>query len=66
MVWRVAELCAGRQKPLVMPVTHESNVFTAVFSCDNAYIYSGGESELVDDIVLVTVRSTWDIQLDLL
>ncbi len=47
IVWRVAELCTGRQKLLVMPVTHKSNMFTAVFSCDNAYIYSGGESLFV-------------------
>ena len=45
LVWRVADMIqAGSQtpKPIIMKSRHSAAVFTANFSCDNQYIYSGG------------------------
>lgn len=46
LVWRVADMIqAGSQslKPIAMTSQHSANIFTANFSCDNQYIYSGGK-----------------------
>ena len=41
-------------KPIIMTSQHSANVFTANFSCDNQYIYSGGKEM---GIVLTYLRS---------
>ena len=44
LVWRVADLIQDRGlRSTTMATTHMSNIFTVDFSCDNAFIYSGGE-----------------------
>ena len=46
LVWRVADMIqAGSRtpRPIIMTSQHSANVFTADFSCDNQYIYSGGK-----------------------
>ena len=47
LVWRLAEVMHGKRHPTIMAGRHQSNVFSAVFSCDNAYIYSGGEQHTI-------------------
>ena len=47
LLWRVSELIRGKYKAIPMEAVHTSNIFTATFSCDNAYIYSGGLSVCV-------------------
>ena len=44
LVWRVANVVQGRKGvvPIKMLLQHDSNIFTADFSCDNAFLYSGG------------------------
>jgi hypothetical protein len=42
LLWRVSEMMRGKHQPVAMDTTHSSNIFTATFSCDNTYIYSGG------------------------
>ena len=41
-LWRVSEIMRGKYQSVPMETPHCSNIFTATFSCDNAYIYSGG------------------------
>ena len=45
LVWRMGEI-TGRSgcdtKPLIMNTEHMSNIFSASFSCDGAFIYTGG------------------------
>lgn len=43
MVWRVGEVINGRGSPITLTTKHHSNIFTVAFSCDNRYIFSGGE-----------------------
>lgn len=46
LVWRVADLISLQDcklQPITMATTHMSNIFTVDCSCDNAFIYSGGE-----------------------
>ncbi len=45
LVWKVADAIQGRDKltPVCMTSKHRSNVFTIDFSCDNSFIFSGGE-----------------------
>ena len=37
----------GKCHPTIMAGRHQSNVFSAVFSCNNAYIYSGGKQQTI-------------------
>ena len=41
-LWRVSEIVRGEHHSVPMETEHTSNIFTATFSCDNTYIYSGG------------------------
>lgn len=45
-VWRVPEAIQGQGNlsPICMNTKHRSNIFTIDFSCDNAFIFSGGKS----------------------
>ena len=45
LVWRMGEVTgrSGRgMKPLTVNTDHMSNIFSASFSCDGAFIYTGG------------------------
>ena len=44
LVWRVADIMRGVNRSVAMETPHCSNIFSATFSCDNSYIYSGGKS----------------------
>ena len=45
LVWKVADAIQGRDKlaPVCMTSKHRSNIFTIDFSCDNSFVFSGGE-----------------------
>ncbi len=43
LLWRMGEVMGRREAaPIVMNTQHTSNVFSAAFSCDSAFIYTGG------------------------
>ena len=44
LLWRVDDIVRGKCQNVPMEAPHTSNIFAATFSCDNAYIYSGGWS----------------------
>ncbi len=43
LLWRVGEVMGRREAaPIIMTTQHTSNMFSAVFSCDSTFIYTGG------------------------
>ncbi len=44
LIWTVADAIQGQNniKPVTMATQHDSNIFTIDFSCDNSFIFTGG------------------------
>ena len=45
LIWKMASALNCSATPLALKSTHELNIFSLVFSCDNSFVYSSGKGD---------------------
>ena len=65
-MWRTTDAIQGREgmTPLCMSTKHRSNIFTLDFSCDNAFIYSGGKRVKLEGKILLLAKMSAELTLN--